>query len=176
MRHDVVGRIEPLARVRVRDQGDRAVVLVAHHTPREMLAGELPALKVERVAVAVVRRHAEHRHAPIVLEPAHLPVVGDVAPDEVAALAAPRRTLGPERPRPEPLDRRVDLAEAVERRVDREDVGVHEIDVRRCVRTEVARRRGDHARRLGGLGLGAHGAGRQRDDAGGGAGGDEITS
>jgi hypothetical protein len=59
-------------------------VLVAHHAPGEVLAGELAALEVEGVAVAVVRRAAEHRDAAVVLEPAELTVVRDVAPHEVA--------------------------------------------------------------------------------------------
>ena len=95
MRHDVVGRVQPLAVVHVGDQSDRAVVLVAHHASREVLARELAALEIKRVAIAVVRRHAEHTHAAVVLEPAQLPVVGDVAPHEVATLTVPRRPFGP---------------------------------------------------------------------------------
>src|SRR5439155_1151201 len=54
MRDDVVGRVEPLAVVLVGDERDGPVVLVAHHAPGQVLARELAALEVERVAVAVV--------------------------------------------------------------------------------------------------------------------------
>ena len=126
---------------------DRAVELVADHAPREMLAGDLPALEVEGVAVAVVRRHAEHRHVAVVLDPAHLPVVRNVAPDQELADRVPGRTLGPQRPGPQALDGRVRLREAIERRIDRDDVRIPEIDVRRGIRAEIARRGGDRARR-----------------------------
>ena len=79
-----------------------------------MLAAELPALEVEHVAVAVVRRQPKHADAAVVLDPAQLPVVGDVAPDQVAPLRAPRRALGPERAGPQALDRRVRLRETIE--------------------------------------------------------------
>src|SRR5439155_8996281 len=100
MRDDVVGRVEPLAVVLVGDERDGPVVLVAHHAPGQVLARELAALEVERVAVAVVRRLAEHGHAAVVLQPPELPVVGDVAPDEIASLAAPRGAFRPQRARP----------------------------------------------------------------------------
>src|SRR5262245_34898094 len=60
---DVVRRVQALAVVGVGDDGDRAVVLVADDAPREVLAGELAALEVEGVAVAVVRGHPEDAHA-----------------------------------------------------------------------------------------------------------------
>jgi hypothetical protein len=62
-----------------------------------VFAGKLAAFEIERVAVAVAGRIAEGGDAAILFDPAHLDVVGDVAPDEVAADAVPRRTLGPER-------------------------------------------------------------------------------
>ena len=85
MRHDVVGRVELLAVVVVGDDGCGTVELVTDNAPGEMLATDLPALEVERVAVAVVRGHAEHGHAPVVFQPSHLPVVGNVAEHEIAA-------------------------------------------------------------------------------------------
>ncbi len=147
MRHDVVGRVQPLALEAIGDHRDRAVVLVAHDAAGQVLARKLPALEVERVAVAVVRRHAKDAHAAVVLEPAHLPVVRDVAPHQITSDAAPRRPLGPQRARPQALDRRVRLTQAVEQRIDRQHVGIGEIDVRRRVRPEVARWRRDRARR-----------------------------
>ena len=168
MGHGVVGRVEPLALERVGDAPHRAVELVADHAPPQMLAGDLPPLEVEGVAVAVVRRQAEDRHAAVVLDPAQLPVVRDVAPDQVAALSVPGRPLGPERPGPQALDGRVRLRQAVERRVDRDDVGVPEIDVRRGVRSEIARRAGDRAGRRdrAHVLLAQRGAGADRQRAG----------
>src|SRR5439155_1223454 len=66
MGHDVVGRIEPLAIVRVCQHCHRAVMLIAHEAPGEVLTGELATLEVERIAIAIVRRLAKDRHAPIV--------------------------------------------------------------------------------------------------------------
>ena len=47
MRHGVVGRVQPLALEVVGQHRDRAVELVAHDAPRQVLAGQLPALEVE---------------------------------------------------------------------------------------------------------------------------------
>ena len=107
MHDDVVRRVEPLALELVGDHGDRAVRLVAHDAAAAVLAGELAALEVEGVAVAVAGWIAKHGHATVVVDPAHLHVVGDVAPDQIAADAVPCRTFGPQRPRVQPLDRRV---------------------------------------------------------------------
>src|SRR5215216_2482485 len=41
-----------------------------------MLTRQLPALEVERIAVAVVRWQPEYAHAAVVLQPSQLPVVG----------------------------------------------------------------------------------------------------
>src|SRR6185436_588760 len=68
MGDDVVGRVQALAVVPVGDEADRAVVLVADDPAREVLARELAALEVERVAVAVVRRAAENGHPAVVLQ------------------------------------------------------------------------------------------------------------
>src|SRR5207302_412175 len=95
MRRDVVRRIEMPAVVRIGEDGNRAVVLVSHDAPGQMLAGDLASLEIERVAVAVVRRSAEDAHAIVVFEPAQLAVVRDVAPDEISPLAAPGGTFRP---------------------------------------------------------------------------------
>ena len=147
MSDDVVGRVESLAVVGVGDHGHRAVELVADDASGEMLAGELPPLEVERIAIAVVRGHAEHAHVTVVFQPSHLPVVGNVAPDEITALRVPGRPLRPQRPGPQSLDRRVGLAEAIEARIDGEDVRVGEIGGRRAAGAEIARRAGYGARR-----------------------------
>src|SRR5262245_11413399 len=97
---DVVGRTEAFAVPGVGDQSDRSVMLVANDTSREVLARQLTAFEVEGVAVAVVCRKSVERHAPVVVDPSPLPVVRDVAEDEEAAHAVPRRTFEPEAARP----------------------------------------------------------------------------
>ena len=124
MHHDVVRRVEPLALKLLGDHRDRAVRLVAHDAPAAVLAGELTPFVVERVAVAVAGRIAEHRDAAVVFDPAHLHVVRDVAPHQVAADAVPRRPFGPERADVQPLDRRVADDVAAEARIERDDVRV----------------------------------------------------
>src|SRR5262245_65917757 len=136
-----------------------------------MLARDLSSLEVEGVAVAVVRRQAEDADAAVVLQPPELPIVGDVAPDEVAPLCVPGRPLGPQRAGPQPLDRCIGLRQTVEARIDRNDVRVPEIGRRRAVRTEIAWWRRHGAGRCGGArrGLGACGRGPDGDGRSAGA-------
>src|SRR5437764_2749634 len=101
------------------DDGHRAVELVAHDAATNVFTGKLSALEIERVAVAVVRRHAEYADVTIVLDVAHLPVVRNVAPDEIAADRTPRRSFRPQRAGPQTLDRSVRLAQVVEHLFDR---------------------------------------------------------
>ena len=89
-----------------------------------MLARDLPPLEIERIPVAVSRRLPKHGHAPVVFNPAHLSVVGNVAPHEIAALAAPCRALAPQSSSPQPLDRRIAEPQRIERGIDRDDVGI----------------------------------------------------
>src|SRR2546423_2452820 len=106
------------------DDRDRPVQLVAHHAPGDMLARQLTALEIERVAVAVVGRRAKHADAAVVFDPAKLAVVRNVAPDEVAPYSPPRGGLRPQRARPPSLDRRTPPAQRIARRLDRDDVPV----------------------------------------------------
>ncbi len=99
MHHQVVRRVQPLAFELVRDHGHGAVDLIAHHAPAAVFGRELPALIVERVAIAVARRIAIRRDAPVVLNPAVLHVAGDVAPHQILPGPAPRRPFGPRRSR-----------------------------------------------------------------------------
>src|SRR5262249_44344874 len=85
----------------------------------------------------------------IVLRPSHLPVVGNVAPHQIAPLRAPCRAFGPQQAGVEALDRRVGLGQIIERRIDRDDVGIPEIGGRGAARTEIARRAGDSSGWLG---------------------------
>ena len=146
MRDDVVRRAQALAVPGVRDERDRSVVLVADDAPCQVLARQLAAVEVERVAVAVVRRKSIQRHVAVVIDPTPLTIVRNVAEDEISADAVPRRTFEPQPSGPETLNRRVRLDEAVERRIDGQDVRVVEVQVRRRVRAEVARRHRDGRR------------------------------
>ena len=128
MRREVVGRVEPLAIVGFGDRGDRSVVFVACDAAAGVLAGHLTPLKVERVAVAVVRGTAEHRHASVIVDPAALHAHWHVAPDQVFALAAPRRTFGPLAAGPETVNRGVVDPQRVECGIDRDDVWIRVAD------------------------------------------------
>src|SRR5437879_7486317 len=82
----------------------------------------------------------------IIFRPSHLPVVRNVAPQQIAALRAPGRTFGPQQPGVEALDRRVGLGEVVEGWIHGDDVGVPEIGGWSAARTEIARRVGNRGR------------------------------
>jgi hypothetical protein len=128
VRRHVVRRIQPLAHVAFSDRGDRSVVLVARDSTTGVLARDLTSLKVERVAVAVVRRIPEHRYAAIVVDPAALHAHRHVAPDQVLALAAPRWPLGPLAARPQTVYCGVVDTQPIERRIDDDDVGIRIAD------------------------------------------------
>ena len=124
MNHNVIRRVEPLASEFVGDHRDGSVVFVTRHAAVAVLAGKLPPLEVEGVAVAVAGRIAEHRDPPVLLRPAHLNVVGDVAPHQIPADPIPSRTLRPQRARVDPFDRRVADHVLLKAIVHSHDVGV----------------------------------------------------
>ena len=124
MHDDVVRRIQPLALELVGDDRHRAVRLVAHDAAAAVLARELPAFVVERVAVAVAGRIAERRDAAVVFDPAHLDVVRNVAPHQIAPDAVPGRPFGPQRADVQPPDDGVADDVAAEPIVERDDVGI----------------------------------------------------
>src|SRR5262249_32171387 len=127
MGRDIVGRVELLALVGIGQHGDRAIELVAHDAARQVLAGELAPLEVEAVAVAGVGRLANGARMAVVLYPAQLATVGHVAPRQRAAFTGPRRAFRPQGAGPQALDGAVGLAQTIERRIDRQDVGIGEI-------------------------------------------------
>src|SRR4051794_10843270 len=118
-----------------------------------MLAGQLPALEVERVAVGIVGWRTEYADVAVVLRPSHLPVVGNVADEEIAALRTPCRAFRPQQTGEEALDRRIRLGHVIERRIDGDDVRVPEIGGWGAAGAEIARRRGDRRGRRGWLRL-----------------------
>src|SRR5258705_35207 len=154
MGRDIVWRIEVLALPELSDDADRAVMLVTDNAPAAVFARYLTTLMIERVAIAVVRRLAEHGDAAVVLDVAQLAVVGDVAPDEVASLGTPSRAFVPLAAGEEAMNGGVVDPERVERRVDGDDVGIG-IGDRTRIGAKVARRIRDDARRVGSRGVGS---------------------
>ena len=132
MRRQIVRRVQRLAVERIRDHRHRAVVLPAHHAAIEVLGGQLPALEIERIAVAVVRRLAERRHPPVVPKQSILRVAYDVAENQILALARPGRSFRPGEACREAMGSGITDAQSIEGRIDDDDVGVG-IDVRRRV-------------------------------------------
>jgi hypothetical protein len=88
---DVVRRVEPLVLVGIGGHTRRDVVLVAHCAAGEMLARELSALTIEVLPLLLF-------DASIVLRPAHLAIVRNVAPNQVAPLRARARPSAHKRP------------------------------------------------------------------------------
>src|SRR4051812_15979889 len=128
MHDDVVGRVQALALELVGDDGDCAVRLVADDASATVLTGELAAFKIERVAIRVAGGVAEDGDAAIVFDPAHLDVVGDIAPDHVTSDAVPRGALGPLSAGVKTLDGGVADHVAAETIIERDDIGVGILD------------------------------------------------
>jgi hypothetical protein len=101
---DVIGRIQKLPLPLISEHGGLAVMLVPHDAAAAVLAGELAALVIESIAVAVMSRLAEVADVAVLFEPAQLAVVGNVAPDQVLAFAAPGWPFGPQHSGMDALD------------------------------------------------------------------------
>ena len=93
--NDVVGGIEALPFELLGDNGDGAVGLVTDDAASAMFTGKLATFVVEGVAVAVARGVAEGGDAGVFFNPAHLDVIWDVAPDQVATDTVPGRAFCP---------------------------------------------------------------------------------
>src|SRR3546814_1232204 len=104
-----LGRVQALAVVAVGQHGDGAVPLGARDSPGAVLAGDEAPLAVAGVAVRIVGRPAELGDA-AARRPLQHAIVGNVAPQQEAAVAEVNRPLGPERAAVELLE----LAVAVE--------------------------------------------------------------
>ena len=85
-----------------------------------MLAGNLSALVVEGVAVTVAAGFSENGYAVVILDPAQLNVVWNVAEHHVSTDAVPCTSFGPEcvRASVKPLHRRIAYFVFVETRVE----------------------------------------------------------
>ena len=87
-------------------------------------------MQVARVAVRVVRRLTEHAHLAALFHPAQDAIVGDVAPQQIAAVAEPHRPLGPAAAGVETLDRGVADSIARETWIDDLDARIRIADDR----------------------------------------------
>ena len=101
---DVIGGIEGLALPAVRQHRHRAVMFVANHAAGVVLAGKQAALPIKRIAVGVVGGRVEDADVAVLLEPAQVPIVGDIAENQVAPAAVPCGPFGPKQARVQPLD------------------------------------------------------------------------
>ena len=99
-------------------------MLVAHHAAVAVLAGELAAFEIEGVAVAVAGGFAIHADVAVFFQPAHLAVVGDVAPDQEVAGGMPGRPFGPAGAGVQALDGGVADPVLVEARIERDDIRI----------------------------------------------------
>ncbi len=124
MHREVVGGVELFALKSVYQHGDGPVVFGARHAARIMLASEQPALTVAVVAIAVVRGATEDTNFSRVLEPAQDAVVGDVAPEKIAAVAKPHGAFQPARAGVQAFDRRVADFVFCEARINYFDGGI----------------------------------------------------
>src|SRR5579862_46191 len=112
-------------------------MLEANHA--RSLAGDLPALEIEGVAVGFVSRLAEivGDISAAVFEITKLPVVRNVAPDQILSLCVPSRSFCPEAPGIEPFDGSVADLRLEAPGIDDDDIRIG-IALRRGVGPEVA--------------------------------------
>src|SRR6266498_14355 len=147
----IVRRVDTLALPVVSNHGDRTVVLVAHHTAIQVLERNLAAAEIERVAVTVPRGLAEDADVPIIVQPAELVIVGDVAPQQIPSLRVPGGSLRPQDGLaidiavPQAGNRRVALGDIAKGWVDGQNVRIAEVH---RWRSEVARRASRGRRRI----------------------------
>ena len=99
MHHNVIRRVVLLPLKFFRQHRDTSVVLVAHHAPRPVFAAQLPPLKIKRVPIRIVGRTPKRAHMSVFFQPAHLPVVRNVAEHQIFPNAIPRRPLRPQHSR-----------------------------------------------------------------------------
>ena len=122
MHGTVVGCVEGLAVELVGQYREAIVGLVAHHAAVAVLEGNLPTLAVKSVAIAVAGGLVDRRDFAVILEPAMLHVVRDVAPHKVLAPTAPRRPFGPIHAGVQPLDGRGANLVFLECLIERDDI------------------------------------------------------
>src|SRR5579883_1050765 len=124
MHNNVVGSIQGLAVPALGKDLDLAVMLEAHDAARVVFATDEPAFEVERAAVGVIRGLAKDADVAIFVQPAELPIVGNITPDQVTSGGIPGAALGPGGAGPEPLDTGVNQFISVKPLVQDDDSAV----------------------------------------------------
>lgn len=124
MDNNVVWSVKWLVILFVCEGGDAAVVFVANDAAGIVLAGELTSFEIEGVTIAVVGRSAKNADMIVLVEPAHLAIVRNVAPDQVTPDPVPRATFSPESAGPEALDGGVADFVFGETCIDNDDRGI----------------------------------------------------
>src|SRR5271170_7638642 len=106
----------------IENDGDRPVIFGAGDPSPLVLAGDEPPLAVSGVAVRVVRRLAKNADRAGFFVPAHDAIIGDVAPQQITAVAEPHWPFGPAKTVREPLDRGIEWRlDRVKARIQRPD-------------------------------------------------------
>lgn len=123
MNDHIVGSVEGFAIKLLGEDGDGAIAFVADHAPGAVFAGNLSAFAIEGIAVAVVGWISGDADMAVFGQPAELDVIGDIAPDEIAADAAPGGSFGPEGAGVEAFDGRATDFVFGEGRIDDNHVG-----------------------------------------------------
>jgi hypothetical protein len=94
---EIVWRVELFVLEMIHQHGDGAVVFGAGDAASVVFAGDKAALAIAIVAVAVVRRSAEHADFASVFEPTQHSIVGNIAEEKIAAIGEPDRAFSPAR-------------------------------------------------------------------------------
>ena len=94
MDYHVVGRVQAFAFILISQGGDAAIRFGAGDAARTVLAGHQPPLQVAGVAIGEIGGRTKHRN-PLLRGPAQDALVGDVTPQQVAAVVEPHRAFCP---------------------------------------------------------------------------------
>jgi hypothetical protein len=122
--HDIVWGIEAFALPLIRDYGNGTVVLIPHDTAGKVLARKLTPLVIEGIAVGIVRRIPHRADMGVVIQPAHLHVVGDIAKDQILARSVPGWPFGPKCARVKAPNRCIPDGVLLEALIERDDVRI----------------------------------------------------
>ncbi|KPW88171.1 hypothetical protein ALO79_200278 [Pseudomonas syringae pv. castaneae] len=104
LHHDVIGRVQRLARKAFSQHRGAAVVLGAGDAPPAMLTDQQTTLTVAGHAIGLVRGLAKHAQAPCGLVPAHDAIVGQVGEQQESTIGEPCRAFCPAQAATETLD------------------------------------------------------------------------
>ena len=94
----VVRRVQPLAVVLVRNDGDRAVEFGPGDPSAAMFTRDQASFAIDGVAVRVHRRLTEYAEVTVIVGEAHDAVIGNVAEQQISTSRKVDRALGPTHP------------------------------------------------------------------------------